>query len=155
MLKLNWLIGQKLEIVLSANSCFLQLSVTNETFKHRRHIFPQGGYFLGKLANKTASFQAGECDYIIKNCVPLRGRPGLLSHKLAQNCLIWNIFVVLSKISLMGHFFHSVFVKKYKFHIKTLKNWEMWIFESHYALKHVRGQWISKIYVSQYFQILI
>ena len=80
---------------------------------------------------------------------------GLLSRKLAQNRLIWNIFVVLSKISLMGHFSHSVFVKKYKFHIKTLKNWEMWVFESHYALKHVRGQWISKIYVSQFLKILI
>ena len=76
---------------------------------------------------------------------------GLLSCKLAQNRLICNISVVLSKISLMRHFSCSVFVKKYNFHIRTLKNWKIWIFETHHAIKHVRGQWISKIYVSQYF----
>ena len=80
---------------------------------------------------------------------------GLLSHKLAQNRLIWNILVGLSKISLMGYFSHSIFVKKYKFYITIKKYWELKIFENHLAIKHVRGQWISNIYISQYFRILI
>ena len=65
---------------------------------------------------------------------------GLLSNKLAQNRLIWNILVGLSKISNMGHFSHSVFVKKYKFQIRIEKYGNIWIFEIHLAIKHVRGQ---------------
>ena len=80
---------------------------------------------------------------------------GLLWNKLAQNCLIWNILIGLSKISHMGHFSHSVFVKKYKFQIRIEKYWDVWIFENHLAIKHVRGQWISNIYISQCFKILI
>ena len=47
-------------------------------------------------------------------------------HKLAQTCLIWNNLVSLSKISLMGHFSHSVFAKKYQFCIRIKKYWIIW-----------------------------
>ena len=65
---------------------------------------------------------------------------GLLWNKLAQNCLIWNILIGLSKISLMGYFSHSIFVNKYKYHIRIEKCREIKIFEIHLAIKHLRGQ---------------
>ena len=80
---------------------------------------------------------------------------GLLWNKLAQNRLIWNTLIGLSKISLMGYFSHSIFVKKYKFYIRIQKYWELKIFENHLAIKHIKGQWISKIFTSWYFWILI
>ena len=80
---------------------------------------------------------------------------GLLSNKLAQNRLIWNILVGLTKISLMGYFSHSIFVKKYKFHIRIKKYQLIKIFEIHLAIKYIGGQSISKIFISQYISILI
>ena len=79
---------------------------------------------------------------------------GLLWNKLAQNRLIWNILVGLTKIPLMGYISHSIFVKKYKFHIRIRKYQLIKIFEIHLAIKHLRGQWISKIFISPYFWIL-
>ena len=80
---------------------------------------------------------------------------GLLWNKLAQNRLIWNILVGLTKISLMGYFSHSIFVKKYKFHIRIKKYQLIKIFVIHLAIKYIGGQSISKIFISQYISILI
>ena len=59
-----------------------------------------------------------------------------------QNHLIWNIFIVLSKISVMGYFSHSIFVKKYKFHIRIKKYQLIKIFEIHLAIKYIVG-WVQ------------
>ena len=80
---------------------------------------------------------------------------GLLWNKLTQNCLIWNILIGLSKISLMGHFSHSIFVKKYKFHIRIETCREIKIFEIHCPLKCLIARWISKFFIYWYFLILI
>ena len=78
---------------------------------------------------------------------------GLLSNKLAQNRLIWNVLVVLTKISLLGYFSHSV--KQYKFHIRIKEHQLVKIFEIHLAIKYIGGQSISKIFISQFISILI
>ena len=67
---------------------------------------------------------------------------GLLSHKLVQDRLIWNILVGLTKISLMGYFSHSIFDKKYKFHIRIKKYQLIKIFEIHLAIKYIVG-WVQ------------
>ena len=80
---------------------------------------------------------------------------GLLWNKLAQNRLIWNILIGLSKISLMGCFSHSIFVKKYKFHIKIETCREIKIYEIYCPPKCLIARWISKIFIYWYFLILI
>ena len=83
-----------------------------------------------------------------------KGR-GLLSNKHVQNHLIWNILVGLSKITLMGYFYLSSFVKKYKFHFRIQKYQEVKIFEIHCPFICLIARWFSKIFNSQYFLILI
>ena len=80
---------------------------------------------------------------------------GLLWNKLAQNHLIWNILICLSKISLMRYFLYSIFVNKYKYHIKIERCREIKIFEIHCPLKCLIARWISKIFIYWYFLILI
>ena len=80
---------------------------------------------------------------------------GLLWNKLAQNRLIWNILIGLSKISLLGYFSHSIFVKKYKFHIRIERCREIKNFEIHCPLKCLIARWISKLFIYWYFLILI
>ena len=80
---------------------------------------------------------------------------GLLSNKLAQNRLIWNILVGLSKILLMGYISHSIFVRKCKFHIRIEIYWEIKIFEIDCPPIYLIARWISKIFINWYFLILI
>ena len=80
---------------------------------------------------------------------------GLSSNKLAQNCLIWNILVGLSKILLMGYISHSIFVREYKFYIRIEIYWEIKIFEIDCPPIYLIARWISKIFINWYFLILI
>ena len=80
---------------------------------------------------------------------------GLLSNKLAQNRLIWNILVGLSKILLMGYISHSIFVRKCKFSIRIEIYWEKKIFEIDCPPIYLIARWISKIFINWYFLILI
>ena len=61
----------------------------------------------------------------------------------------------MSKISLMGHFSHSVLAKKYQFCIRIRKKWKIWIFEIHYASSMLNSMVLSKNHIFQYLFILI
>ena len=72
-----------------------------------------------------------------------------------QTCLIWKNLVSLSKISLMGHFSHSVLAKKYQFCIRIRKKWKIWIFEIHYASYILNSKVKFKNHIFQYCLILL
>ena len=79
----------------------------------------------------------------------------VMVYYLANSCkIVWFgiSWMLCPKYRIWGIFPTHFLFKKYNFYIRISKYWEIQIFEIHHAIvKHVRRQWISKLYFSQYF----